>query len=416
MSNRKRSVSLVVMLAVLSVLFMGARAKRERDVKYSGSESVSLSYVSRGSYSVGMQGLTTENGAPLAITIWYPASAGSELEETVSYRYELKMGDPLGMVSLSTYAGRAIRDAEFDLAAGPYPLVILSSGFSFGGTAYAWLAEHLASYGFVVMAPEHQEHLDPSNELWQSAIERPQDVLNVLAYVDEQVMSGGDLEALIDPELIAVIGHSYGGYTSLVAAGARINTPAFRSHCEEATASGHPAAWLCDEILPHLGEMADLAGLDSVPEGLWDAWADPRVDAIVPMAGDAFFFGQEGLAEINVPVMAIGGTKDNDAPYEWGTHPSYEYSTGPRKALISLTDAEHMIFTNQCEKTPFYLKPISGEFCSDPDWDRNYAHELVSHFTTAFLLAELKQDASALTTLAPDDIDLPGMTYEAQGY
>ena len=268
----------------------------------------------------------------------------------------------------------------------------------------------------MVIAPEHQEYLDPGNELWQSAIERPLDVLNVLAYVDEQTADGGVFDALINAERVAVIGHSYGGYTSLAAAGARINTAEFKSHCEEASASNHPAAWLCDEILPHLDNMADLAGLDGTPDDLWPAWSDPRVVAIVPMAGDAFFFGYGGLAEINVPIMAIGGTADNDAPYEWGTYPAYQYASSPRKVLISLTDAEHMIFTNPCEKIPFYLKPFSGEFCSDTDWNRRYAHELVSHFTTAFLLAELKQDTTASDALAPSDAEFPGMNYEAQGY
>lgn len=413
MSKQKKSVNMVVIFAVLAVLFMGAKANSGKDVEYSSSPSAVLFYASQGSHPVGMRGLKID---ALPVTVWYPASSASNSAEKVSYRYELKMGDPLGTVSLATYDGQVVRDAEFDLSSGPYPLVILSPGFSFGASTYAWLAEHLASYGFVVIAPEHQEHLDPANELWRSAIERPQDILSVLAYADEQAAGGGVFDGLINAERVAVIGHSYGGYTSLAAAGAQINTPEFKSHCEEASASNHPAAWLCDELLPHLGDMADLAGLESTPNGFWPAWTDPRIAAIVPMAGDAFFFGHEGLAEINVPVMAIGGTKDNDAPYGWGTHPAYEYASSPRKVLISLTGAEHMIFTNPCEKIPFYLKPITGEFCSDPDWDRNYAHELVSHFTTAFLLAELKQDTDAFAVLAPSEVEFSGMTYEAQGY
>lgn len=413
MSNQKKSVNLVIILAVLAVLLMGVRVKRDKDVKYSSSPSIKLSYASRGMHLVGMRNLETDG---LAITVWYPASDSSNNEATISYRYELKMGDPLGTVSFATYEGQAIRDLEYDLSAGPYPLVILSPGFSFGVSTYAWLAEHLASYGFVVIAPEHQEHLDPANELWRSAIERPQDVLRVLAYVDEQTAAGGVFDGLINAERVAVIGHSYGGYTSLAAAGARINTTEFKSHCEEASTSNHPAAWLCDELPPHLDDMADLAGLESTPDGLWPAWTDPRIAAIVPMAGDAFFFGHEGLAQINVPIMAIGGTNDNDAPYEWGTYPAYKYSSGEREVLISLTDAEHMIFTAPCEKIPFYLKLFSREFCSDTGWDRNYAHELVSHFTAAFLLTELKQDSAASDALNPNDVELPGMNYEAQGY
>ena len=89
-------------------------------------------------------------------------------------------------------------------------------------------------------------------------------------------------------------------------------------------------------LLPHLAEMAELAGLDAIPEGLWPDWSDPRVDAIVPMAGDAYFFGQTGLAEIDVPVLAIGGTLDSDTPFLWGPQPTYEHASSPTKALSSL--------------------------------------------------------------------------------
>ncbi len=326
------------------------------------------------------------------------------------------MTEPLGSVTLATFAGEALRDAPYDPWAAPYPLVILSPGFSIGSSAYAWLAEHLASYGFVVMAPEHQEHLDPENELWQSAITRPQDILNVLAYADEHVESGGTLAGLLDKDHVAVIGHSYGGYTALAAAGARFDTESFTSHCERAQAANHPAAWLCDQLLPRMMEMASLAGLDSVPDDLWPAWADSRVDAIVPMAGDAFFFGEAGLAEITVPVMAIGGTLDTDSPHLWGTYPTYEYVSSPKKIRIALTDAEHMIFTGPCEKITWYLKFFSDEFCSDVDWDRYYAHALVKHFTTAFLQVELKQDMDAAAALAPDAVQFQDVTYDAQGY
>jgi hypothetical protein len=83
---------------------------------------------------------------------------------------------------------------------------------------------------------------------------------------------------------------------------------------------------------------------------------------------------------------------------------------------IALNEAEHMIFTGSCEAIPWYVKFFSGEFCSDMDWDREYAHNLVNHFTTAFLLAELNQDVHAAAELAPSAADFSGVTYEAQGY
>lgn len=415
MSIQKKSVSTVVILAVIFVLFLGARNRQNETAKYTHSASDGLPYAERGTFPVGLRDLTTGGEKPLEIRVWYPALEENHLEETM-YRYEIKMGAPLGKVTIATYPGQAMEEAAYDLSSGPYPLVILSPGFSFGASTYAWLAEHLASYGFVVIAPEHQEILDPANDLWQAAIHRPQDILSVLAFVEAQVETGGTFEGLIASERVAVLGHSYGGYTALAAAGARINTPAFKAHCEEATASEHPAAWLCDQLVPHLDEMANLAGMDTTPEGLWPAWTDSRVGAIVSLAGDAFFFGQEGLAEINIPVMAIGGTADQDSPYEWGTYPIYEEASSQKKVRISLLEAEHMPFTGSCENIPWYLKLISGEFCADPEWDRNYAHDLTKHFTTAFLLTELKQDAAAPTALTPEGIELPGMKYEALGY
>ncbi len=235
---------------------------------------------------------------------------GNKPAQDNRYPYELKLGDPFGQVAIASYAGRATQEAPFKLAAGPYPLVILSPGFSIGTSAYAWLAEHLASYGFILIAPEHHEHLDPQDQLWRATIARPQDIRTLLAYVDEQTMPGGAFEGLIDPEQVAVIGHSYGGTTALAAAGARLDTERFQAHCQGALAEEDPNAFLCGQLYPHMSDMAALAGLDSVPAGLWPEWGNPGIDAIIPMAGDAFFFGQSGLAKIAIPVMAIGGTLD----------------------------------------------------------------------------------------------------------
>ena len=395
MASRKKTVGTTLILVVLFLLFMGARAKWADAVQEAGMQSDKPSYASRGSYSVGTRDLAIDGNTLLEVTLWYPALKGDNTEASITYPYKMKMGDPLGTVAVAKYAGKAIQDAPYDLSVGPFPLVVLSPGFSIGASSYAWLAEHLASYGFVVLAPEHQEHLDPENELWRSAIERPQDILAVFAYVDEQVKSAGLLEGLIDTDQVAVIGHSYGGYTSLAAAGAQIDTDAFQSYCGSVSDMDEPGAWLCAQLTPHIADMASLARLDAVPDGLWPAWAGSRVDAVVSMAGDAFFFGQPGLAEIDVPVLAIGGTNDVDSPYMWSTHPAFEYVSSPRKVRVSLEGAEHMIFTGPCEKITWYLKFFSAEFCADPGWDRVYAHNLVRHFTTAFLLSELKQDAAA---------------------
>jgi len=50
---------------------------------------------------------------------------------------------------------------------------------------YAPLVEHYASYGFVVLAPEHQEMFDwDFTDIAPSSIERPGDIRQVLDYAE----------------------------------------------------------------------------------------------------------------------------------------------------------------------------------------------------------------------------------------
>lgn len=415
MFNRKQLVLAVVMLLLLTTVAVGVMAQEGEPVAHVGLRPDAPAYGIRGIFPVGTRDLVINGETPLEITVWYPALNADHLEEAITYPYTLKMDVPPGITA--TIAGHALSEAPYDLSAGPYPLVVLSPGFALGLSTYAWLAEHLASYGFVVIAPEHLERYDPSlTTFWPEPITRPQDILTVFAYVDEQVAAGGTFEGLINAELVAVIGHSSGGFTALAAAGAQLNMDAMGTRCEAARAAGDPNVWLCDTLLPYVADMAELAGLDAIPVGLWPAQADPRVDAVVSMAGDAYKFDQEGLAQITVPVMAMGGTLDTGSPYLWGTPLTYDSVSSTTKAMVSFENAEHMIFGSDCEALPLFADMGLNQLCSDTVWDMDRAHDLINHFTTAFLLAELKQDADAVAALAPEGVQIPGVTYEAQGF
>ncbi len=368
----------------------------------------------RGPHAVGMRRLSVDQ-APMAMTLWYPALEQGPTDISPTYSYAVNILSPDSSIALASYKGHAEPQARLDLPQGPYPLVILSHGFAITGSSYAWLAEHLASYGMVVVAPHHRESLDPG-VLWRSTVDRPRDILTVLAYVDAEVRPGGEFEGLIDSQTVAVVGHSYGGYTALAAAGARIDTGAFNAACETARATEGPLVFLCNALQPRLNDMGDRAGLGSLHPSLWPALSDPRVDAVVAMAGDAAMFGEQGLAEVTVPVMALGGTADTDSPFDWGTRLTYDNVSSVRKVEVALEDAAHLIFAGECEAVRRILTLVSLGFCSDPVWDRHRAHDLVRHYVTAFLLAELGQDQGAAAALAPDGHRFSGVGYRAEGY
>jgi predicted dienelactone hydrolase len=408
------SRKLLVLFLVMMMLTGSIMAQDE--VTRRGARSDAPAYGVRGAYAVGARDLVIEGETALDITVWYPALNPDHLAETITYPFVIKWeGFPEG--AASTVKGHALADAAFDLSAAPYPLVILSPGFSAGRTLYAWLAEHLASHGFVVIAPEHHEmYTQALDWFWRATIARPQDILTVFGYVDAQTASGGVWEGVIDPQTAAVIGHSYGGYTALAAAGAPINMDSMAALCEGAMEAADPATWLCGLTLPYVAEMAALAGLDAVPVGDWPVWADPRVDAIVPLAGDAYLFDPAGLAAIDIPVMAIGGTLDTGTPYHWGTLRTYEHVSSERKAQVGFENAEHMIFASTCDVMPFYTEIGFDSGCMDQVWDMARAHDLINHFTTAFLLAELKGDADAAAALSPNVAAFPGIMYVARGF
>lgn len=415
--NRYKKWGLVGLLGLLGVaFFVGSYPKKcGHGACLTVSENPPL-YSVRGTYSVGYRTLEGGEDSSLALKLWYPASAEAGVEQALTYPYQVKIGAPLGNVTIATTNGEAITDAAFDRAKAPYPLVILSPGFAMGATSYSWLAEHLASYGFVVVAPEHEETLDPQNELWRSAVQRPNDVLTVFEAVDGLVVAGGLLDGVVDVEETAVIGHSYGGYTALAAAGAQIDTNSFTTHCQTAIQQEDPASWLCEMLLPNLANMSALAGFETTPAGVWPSKVDPRVKAIVPMAGDAYFFGKAGLAAIDVPVLAIGGTHDDDTPFDWGAQPTFDYVSSSKKALLAINGAEHMIFSNPCAPVRWYAKPLAGEFCSDSTLNRYQTHELVRHFVTAFLLMELQGETAVSPALDPNLVHFPTVSYIAEGY
>lgn len=370
-------------------------------------------YAFRGEFGVGYAPRVADAGSEdtLEVGSWYPALVTPGVNEAVSYPVAFKdvtwapETDPVVF-------GNASRNAAVDDSDAPYPLVVLSHSFSGSTAGYSALAEHYASHGFVVLAPEHQEQFDPTfADLWKSLIDRPRDVKQTLDYAEELTAPGGAMAGLIDMENVAVVGHSYGGYTALAMAGAQYDIEAYNARCDQ-VGENDAAAFLCMALVPNEANMAARAGLDPMPDGLWPSFGDPRVTAIIPMAGDSYLFDEAGLAKITIPVMAMGGTADFGTPYDWGAKPSYDHASSDQKSLVGLVGAEHMIFATPCEDQPWMVEhPMSAYFCFDPVWDVERAQNLIHHLSTAFLMDTLKDDDAASAALLPEAVRFPGIEY-----
>lgn len=367
-------------------------------------------YAARGSFSVGYREFVSgaETERPLDVSAWYPALNSTEAAEEIVYEFVLKNPE-WRTEGPSVVYGHALQDAPVDETKGPYPLVIFSHGFSANATWYSTLPEAYASHGFIILAPEHLEKEWGKSAL--ATMDRSGDITQVLDYAEGLNAANGELAGQIDMTNVAVVGHSFGGYTALAAAGAQIDFAAFNQRCAE-LGPEDPKAFLCMPILGQEAAMAAQAGLAGVPEGLWPSMGDPRVTAIVPIAGDAFLFDQVGLSQITVPMMAIGGTADTGTPYDWGSKLSYDHVSSGEKTLVGFAGAEHMFMATPCEQMPWIATfPYYDMFCFDPVWDKQRGLDLVHHFSTAFLLDVLKSDADAHDALLPDAVQFPGIDY-----
>jgi predicted dienelactone hydrolase len=326
--------------------------------------------------------------------VWYPAEGEATTPGSMTYTVKLRLPHPT--LKEAPILGNARHDAIPARRGAPWPVIVFSHGFPLNAPWYADLTEHLATHGFVVIAPEHEDDL--RDEQWSgladAVIDRTQDVSAAIDWVEAQSAGPSARQGLWDPARIAVVGHSWGGYTALAMGGARLDFHDLRKRCE-GTPPGSSKELVCRALLPRIVDLVTRAGLEAEPAGLWPAVHDRRVDASVSIAGDAYPFGPRGLAHVRVPVMLAGGTADSGTPFDWGTGMAIEHVTGVHKLAFVLREADHMFLT-RWENLPWVRKTLFYEVMPfEPVWDKARAIDLVNHAMTVFLKAELESDGDA---------------------
>jgi CubicO group peptidase (beta-lactamase class C family)/predicted dienelactone hydrolase len=375
-------------------------------------------YAVDGPYAVGVRYFTipaaVESDRELTATVWYPAQPPEgDISEIV---YELQF--PTGQFPPFSVLGDAQLDAPSDASGAPYPLVVYSHAHWSMGQEVPYFVEHLASRGFVVISVDHEDNwsTDMGPMAFETMIRRPQEVTRQIDFAEELSAPDGELAGLIATDKVGVAGWSMGGITSMALAGARLDLAGLRAWCEANPTLVEENSFACIDMLDHEAEMAEFAGLDAIPIGLWPTTQDDRIAAAVRLSGSLFMYGSEGMAAVDVPVMLFHGGGEAIADPGLQVGDPYTSVAAPRKAEVVLDHASHMVFFSSCDEAPDMVAIGFPMFCTDPVWDMDRAHDLINHFATAFLLAELKGDAEAAAALAPENVSFPGIEYQAEGY
>lgn len=343
------------------------------------------SYGKRGDFAVGTREYIIEDAVrPLMATVWYPASDDTDANATTRYTLHALIG----------VAGRAVSEADW--ADVRSPLVVFSHGSGGSRVLALWLTEHLASHGFVVVAIDHPQNnvaatLSGGQDFPLSYALRPLDVLRAIDWA----RSEADFRDMVDGDRVAVIGHSFGGYTALSVGGARLDMDKLQAWCD---AQNDPEQALALTIgvcfLENAGQqIAEYRGYDDVPTGAWDATVTEGVRAVVALAPwNAPIMNQEAN---ETPTLFIVGDSDRVTPAERDTFVMFDEMRHADRWLVTFELADHYIFVDTC--APSLLAFGAFGSCSDGVWDMQRAHDLSNHYIVAFLRHYLYDNDEAIS-------------------
>lgn len=180
-------------------------------------------------------------------------------------------------------------DAPADPAGAPYPAISFGHGFLQQVAQYQSTLTHLATHGYIAIAPESHTGFAPNHAQFAQDL---RDSLTHLELINGQ--GGGPLFGLVEVNAFGLAGHSMGGGCSILA---------------------------------------------SATEG-------PRLRAIAPLAPAETSVSAIGaMPMIDVPIALIVGTQDTIVPTGSHGQPMYTSGLAPRQ-LVSIAGGFHCGFTD----------------------------------------------------------------------
>jgi dienelactone hydrolase len=316
------------------------------------------SFTGPGPFAAGVTTLTLRANGPL-VEVWYPATLASVKGHTqASYNVAAWLPPAIRALIPAHFDGATYKTDAYrglPVASGRFPLVVFTHGYSGFRDQSTFLTTRLASWGFVVAAPDLPDNdltavlSGDTNKGITADIAEQQQVITLMG---DDAQASGMFHGHIDMSRVAAIGHSLGGANS------------------EALAA-----------------------------------ADPRVTTFIGMAGATVgSFGQTTTGPTSVvpdkPGMLMVGTADQVAS-PTGIAKAFTAMKAPKR-LVTLHNFGHLVFADICEigagqggllaiahevhiAVPAGLKTLASDGCNPPDTPVTQGWPVIRQSVTAQL-------------------------------
>lgn len=231
-----------------------------------------------------------------------------------------------------------------------FPVALLLQGANVDKSSYSNFASIVASYGFVVVAPNHQK-TRPETGLTGLLAETSQINAVLEQIITENSNTTSPIAGVTNTQKLALLGHSLGSAVGLSAIG--------------------------DLCIPNLCENSFNRPKELVAGAFFGGnLRDQTTQQAIP------------INNLGIPIALLQGTLDGRAlPFR--AQATYDQIQNPPKALINILGANHYAITN----TNNPLGPIPDS--SIPTIDQDVAVETVARWSGLFLRASVLDDKAA---------------------
>ena len=310
----------------------------------------------------------------LTLEVWYPAVA---TKKHAVYENQTRSGKPFAI------QGDAYRNADIASSDTPYPVVILSHGYTGYRTIMYYLGEHLASHGYIVAGIDHtgstNADIDMKNAPYAgfpgTLLNRSRDQQHALSAVQNHP----DFRDVVTKDVAGLIGYSMGGFGAVNTVGGCFDFN--EAAVKQLTGMDSPEA--VEAIRAQLNTCA--AGMQASDD------TDPRwktMIAMAPWGGQLPVFDKAAMNSIQVPTLYIGGEYDDISGYQ-GIRWLYENTTGTPAYLLTINNARHNIAPHPAPMEAMGSELDLGHYF-EPAWRTQSLNEINKHFALAMMNCYVK--------------------------